>query len=202
MITSEDDSRSVTSSPRFRLLTVASSAGGISALAEVLGGLPSGFPVPVVVVQHLHPRHDTEIADVLGRQCTLPVKLAEPGEQTKPGTVYVAPPDRPLFIGSDGIFTLSENVHAMHPAADPLFVAAASAYGDSIIACVLTGLGADGAIGARAIKAHGGTVIVQDPESAEFRKMPDAALDATDVDFVLPLAEIATFASRLVTGRL
>jgi two-component system chemotaxis response regulator CheB len=200
MSTLVGDDEIETSSTRFRLLTIVSSAGGIAALVEVLGGLPADFPLPVVILQHLRPGHDSEIAEVLGRQCALAVKFAQPGEQATPGSVYVAPPDQPLFIGSDGTFTRSEAVHALHPAADPMWEAAAEAYGDSVIACVLTGMGADGAIGVRAIKAHGGTVIVQDPESAQFRKMPDAALEATAVDYVVPLAEIATVALRLVAG--
>lgn len=187
-------------SARFRLLMVVSSAGGISALAELLGGLPSDFPIPVVVVQHLRPGYDTEIAEVLGRRCALNAKLAELGERATPGTVYIAPPDQAMRIGPEGTFNRSEDAQDFHPAADPLFEAAAGAFGDSVIACVLTGMGADGALGVRAVKAHGGTVIVQDPESAEFRNMPDAALEASAVDFVLPLEEIATVALRLVAG--
>ena len=201
MVNSAHDPPTVTSATRFRLLIVVTSAGGISALIEVLGGLPSELSVPVVVVQHLHPGHDSEIDELLGRQSTLAVKFAEPGEQTKPGTVYIAPPNQALFIGPDGTFTRNEEEHTLHPAADPLFESAAEAFGDSVVACVLTGTGDDGAVGVRAIKAHGGTVIVQDPEFAEFRNMPDAALEAAAVDFILPLAEIATVASRLVAGR-
>lgn len=76
---------------RFDIVTIASSAGGIRALAQVLGGLPAGFPVPVLVVQHLDPRHETVIADVLGRRTVLRVKLAEANEQALPGTIYVGP---------------------------------------------------------------------------------------------------------------
>lgn len=184
------------------MLTVASSAGGITALIHLLGDLPPGLSVPVVVVQHLAPEHHTGIADVLGRHSGLPVKLAEDDERARPGTVYVAPPDRTLCIGSDETFTLVAASPTVHPAADPVFETAADTYGSLTIACVLTGAGSDGARGARAVKARGGTVIVQDPTSAEFSPMPGATLRATDVDFVLPLAEIAPVVSRLVeSGR-
>ena len=187
----------------FQLVTIASSAGGVRALTHLLARMPADLAVPVVIVQHLDPRHETVIADVLGRHSTMPVKLAEHEERAKPGTVYVAPPNRHLFIGADSVLTLADGelVHFVRPSADLLFEAAAGAYGSSTIGCVLTGSGRDGEMGVRAIKARGGTVIVQDPEHAEFRGMPDAALEAAAVDFVLPLDEIAPVVSRLVEGR-
>jgi two-component system, chemotaxis family, protein-glutamate methylesterase/glutaminase len=187
----------------FELVAIGSSAGGISALMRLLDGLPEDFPVPVIIVQHLDRRHETVIAEVLGRRSNLPVKLAEHEEKAKPGTVYIAPPNRHLFIGADKVLTLADTelVHFVRPSADLLLESAAGAYGGSTIACVLTGSGQDGAMGVRAIKARGGTVIVQDPASAEFRGMPDAAVEATAVDFVLPLDEIPPVICRLVEAR-
>jgi two-component system, chemotaxis family, protein-glutamate methylesterase/glutaminase len=184
----------------FQLVTVASSAGGVRALGQLLAGLPRDLPVPVVIVQHLDPRHQTVIAEVLGRRSEMPVKLAEHEEKAEPGTVYVAPPNRHLFIGSDSVLTLADGelVHFVRPSADLLFEAAAGAFGASTIGCVLTGSGGDGAMGVRAIKARGGTVIVEDPDLAEFQGMPEAALGAAAVDFVLPLDEIAPVVCRLV----
>jgi two-component system, chemotaxis family, protein-glutamate methylesterase/glutaminase len=196
------DSRAQSTGPSrpFQLLTVASSAGGVRALTQLLAGLPADFPVPVVIVQHLDPRHQTVIAEVLSRRCDMPVKLAEHEEKAEPGSVYIAPPNRHLFIGADSVLTLADGelVHFVRPSADLLFEAAAGAYGSLTIGCVLTGSGGDGAMGVRAIKARGGTVIVEDPDLAEFRGMPDAALAAAAVDFVLPLTEIAPVVRRLV----
>ena len=200
MTTPDNPVQNTESSRPFQLVTVASSAGGVRALAQLLTGLPGDLPVPVVIVQHLDPRHQTVIAEVLGRHCPMPVKLAEHEEQAKPGTVYVAPPNRHLFIGADSVLTLADGelVHFVRPSADLLFEAAAGAYGASTIGCVLTGSGGDGAMGVRAIKARGGTVIVEDPETAEFRGMPEAAVGAAAVDFVLLLEEIAPVVRRLV----
>lgn len=197
------DSSAGSSAEPYQILVIASSAGGVRALMQFLEGLPGGFAVPVVVVQHLDPRHETAIAEVLGRHTTLRVKLAEHEERAQPGTVYIAPPNRHLFIGSDSVLTLadSELVHFVRPSADLLFESAAGAYGGSAIACVLTGSGQDGAMGVRAIKSRHGTVIVQDPASAEFRGMPDSAIEAAAVDFVLPLDEIAPVICRLVEAR-
>jgi two-component system, chemotaxis family, protein-glutamate methylesterase/glutaminase len=184
----------------YQLVMIAASAGGIPALHVVLAGLPAGFSVPVLISQHMTPQHQTELDTVLERQSMLPVKLAEHGEEVKPGIVYVAPADQGLVVGPDGTFAPEDHGHRVHPAADPLFEAAAQTYGPAAIACVLTGFGEDGAKGAQAVKAHGGTVIVQDPESAQVRSMPDAALEASAADHVLPVDDIASMLCRLVEG--
>jgi len=183
------------------VVAVGASAGGIMALREVLGALPAAFPVPVLVVQHLAPRHDTIIAEVLGHRTALLVKLARHGERIKSGTVYVAPPDHHLLITEDGHVQLiiGELVHFVRPAVDQLFESVAKAYGPRALACVLSGTGRDGAQGAAAVKAAGGTVIVEDPESAQFKGMPEAAVRAGAIDHILPLAEIGP-ALRRLTG--
>src|SRR5215475_12541149 len=93
----------------YGVVAIAASAGGITALGRVLGGLPAGFPVPVMVVQHLDPRHKTVIAEVLGRRANMPVRLAREGEKAEAGTIYVAPPNRHLLVGIDGVLTLSSS---------------------------------------------------------------------------------------------
>jgi two-component system chemotaxis response regulator CheB len=191
------------SSPAYDVVAVASSAGGINALGRLLGGLPPDLPVPVLVVQHLDPRHETVIADVLQRRSRLHVGLAEDGEVAKPGFVYVAPPDRHLLVGADGVLSLSGSnlVHFVRPSADLLFESVAGAYGERAIACVLTGTGSDGAMGVTAVRSRGGTVIVQDPATAEFRGMPEAASATGEVHFLLPLEEIAPVVDGLVRQR-
>lgn len=187
----------------YGIVAIAASAGGITALGHVLSGLPPGFPVPVAIVQHLDPRHKTIIAEVLGRRAQLPVRLAEEGEQAKAGTIYVAPPNRHLLVEAEGVLMLtsSELVHFVRPSADLLFESVAGTYGPRAIACVLTGTGSDGAMGASAVKSRGGTVIAEDPELAEFKGMPEAVIAAGAVDFVLPLDEIATVICGLVRAR-
>ena len=184
----------------YGIVAIAASAGGITALGHVLGGLPPGFPVPVVVVQHLDPRHKTIIAEVLGRRAKLPVVLATDGERAQPGTIYVAPPNHHLLVEAEGVLVLSssELVHFLRPSADLLFESVAGAYGPQAIACVLTGTGSDGAMGASAVKSRGGTLIAEDPELAEFKGMPQAVIAAAAVDFILPLDEIAPVIRGLV----
>lgn len=194
------ESASNAASEPYGIVAVAASAGGVTALSRLLSGLPAGFPVPVVVVQHLDPRHKTIIAEVLGRRARLPVRLAEEGERAKAGVIYVAPPNHHLLVEADGVLMLSssELVHFLRPSADLLFESVAGTYGPRAIACVLTGTGSDGAMGASAVKSRGGTVIAEDPELAEFKGMPEAVIAAGAVDFVLPLDEIATVICGLV----
>lgn len=187
----------------YDIVAIAASAGGITALSTVLGQLPAGFPVPVVVVQHLDPRHETVISHVLGRRTQLPVTLAAADQRAEAGHIYVAPPNYHLLVGAGGILSLSssELVHFVRPSADLLFESVAGAYGPRSLACVLTGSGRDGAMGLSAIKSRGGTVIVEDPVTAQFKGMPEAAVAGSEVDFVLPLDEIGPVITRLVARR-
>jgi two-component system, chemotaxis family, protein-glutamate methylesterase/glutaminase len=185
--------------PAFAVLAVASSAGGISALRVLLGALSKDFPVPVLVVQHLDPRHETILPEVLARKTTLRVKLAEDGERIMAGVVYIAPPNRHLLIGAGEKLSLSETelVHFVRPSADLLFESVAAHFPDRAVAVVLTGSGTDGAMGVQAIKARNGTVIVQDPDDAEFTGMPRSAVETNTADFVLALDEIGPVVQRL-----
>ncbi|MFN5870950.1 MAG: chemotaxis protein CheB [Aphanizomenon sp.] len=184
--------------PDFDIVALAASAGGLTALIEVLSNLPINFRVPIVVVQHLDPRHPSLMAEILGRRTPLKVIQAKQGDKLIPGVVYIAPPNNHLLVNSDGTASLSQSemVHFLRPSADLLFESVAASYKERTIAVVLTGTGSDGAMGVEAIKKMGGTVIVQDDKSAEFAGMPSSAIKTGDVDFVLPLAEIS---SALVT---
>ena len=162
----------------FDIVAVAASAGGLSALSRMLSGLPTEFPAAVVVIQHLDPRHRSLMAEILGRRTALPVKEAEASDRLEHGSVYIAPPNKHLLVNTDGSLSLTETelVHFVRPSADLLFESVAASYQDRAIAVVLTGTGSDGAMGVRAIKKMGGTVIAQD-ETAEFFGMPQAAIE-------------------------
>jgi two-component system, chemotaxis family, protein-glutamate methylesterase/glutaminase len=184
----------------FDIVALAASAGGLTALSRVLAALPDGFPATLVVVQHLDPRHRSLMADILSRRTPLRVKQAEEGERVGQATVYIAPPNRHLLVNPDGTLSLTQSqlVHFLRPSADLLFESVAASYGERAIAVVLTGTGSDGAMGVKAIKKMGGTVIAQDEATAEFFGMPNAAIQSGSVDFVLPLEEIATALVTLV----
>ena len=186
----------------FDVVALAASAGGVQALARVLSGLPGHFPAAVVIVQHLDPRHRSLIADIFARRTPLKVKEAEEGDQLAPGTVFTAPPNRHLLVNRDGSLSLSQSelVHFVRPSADLLFESVAASYKDRAIGVVLSGTGHDGAMGVRAIKKMGGTVIVQDEKTSEFFGMPAGAIETGTADFVLPLDEIPQALVTLVMG--
>ena len=186
----------------FDIVAIASSAGGVTALSELLAELPSSFPSTILIVQHLSPNYVSHLAEILARKAQLPVKPAENGEKARPGTIYVAPPDQHLLISADRTLSLThtELVHFLRPSADVLFKSIAAAYGKRAIAVVLTGTGKDGAMGVKAIHQTGGKVIVQDPQTAEFNAMPKNAIATGSVDFILPLPEIAEKLIFLVTN--
>lgn len=178
--------------PGFSVVALAASAGGLQALSAVLTALPADFPLPILIVQHLDPRHRSLVGEILARRTPLSVRLAADGDRLLPGEVLIAPPDRHLLVNPDGTVALSraELVHFVRPSADLLFESAAGSYGPQVIAVVLSGTGSDGAAGVRAVKESGGTVIVQDERSAEFSGMPHAAMQTGPIDFVLPLEDI------------
>lgn len=190
-----------TPTPAYEIIAVAASAGGLTALSELLAPLPANFAATLVIVQHLDPRHRSLLADILSRRTRLKVKQAEEGEALQSATVYIAPPDRHLLITPSGTVSLtqSELVHFVRPSADLLFESVAASYKERAIAVVLTGTGSDGAMGVTAIKKTGGTVIVQDQASSEFFGMPGAAIQTGSADFILPLSEIAAALITLVS---
>jgi two-component system, chemotaxis family, protein-glutamate methylesterase/glutaminase len=194
---------SVDAADRYGVVAIASSAGGVQALTRVLGALPTAFPAPLVIVQHLDPRHETVLAEILDRRSTLRVMLAESGARMSIGTAYIAPPNRHLLVGAGGTLSLtdSERTHFVRPSADRLFQSVADTFGSRAIACVLTGTGRDGASGVRAVKAAGGTVVVEDPATAEFAGMPGAAVHTGAADMVVPLGEVAAQLCALMEAR-
>ena len=189
-------------SPGFDVVALAASAGGLNALTHVLGTLPREFPAAVVVLQHLDPRHRSLMADILSRRTALPVKEAAEGDRLQAGRAYVAPPNRHLLVNPDRTISLTQTelVHFLRPSADLLFESLAASFKERAIAVVLSGSGSDGAMGVKAIKRMGGTVIVQNAKNAEFSGMPEAAQATGLADFVLSLDEIAPALEKLCSA--
>jgi two-component system, chemotaxis family, protein-glutamate methylesterase/glutaminase len=174
---------------RYRAAIIAASAGGLGALSVVLGSLRPDFPLPIVIVQHIHPHHASQLASILSRRTGLAVKEAAQHDVLIAGNVYVAPPDfHAEFLGGSILLTHTPQVHFVRPSADRSFVSGARE--GRVIGVVLTGAGVDGADGVVAIKAAGGIVIAQDRVTAEHFGMPRAAIETGAVDYILPVGEI------------
>ncbi len=182
----------------FEIVVIGASHGGLLALQILLSDLSPEFPLPVVIVQHRKKDGDDGLCEYLKKRSRLPLIEPDDKEKVEPGRVYLAPRDYHLLI-EESIFALSTEspVAFARPSVDVLFESAADIYRDRIVGVILTGANRDGAKGLAKIKALGGLAVVQEPESAESRAMPDAAIAATPVDRILPLAEIAPFLNKL-----
>jgi two-component system chemotaxis response regulator CheB len=188
---------------QFAAVVIGSSAGGIKALSTVLESLPQSFPLPIIIVQHLHPNSNGYLVHILSAKCALTVKQAEEKEQIQGGVVYLAPPNYHLLLEEDRTFSLSleERVNFSRPSIDVLFESAVYAYRHQLIGIILTGANSDGSLGLKKIKQIGGYAIVQDPDTAEAEAMPRSAIKVTSVDKILPLEEIGDFLLHLVVNQ-
>jgi len=174
------------------MTVIGASLGGLKALQTLLHGLPPGFPMPLALVLHRHKDDDDLLPAALQKHSALPVTEVADKEPILSGHVYVAPANYHL-LAEPAHFSLStdEPVEYARPSIDVLFESAADAFGAKVIGVVLTGSSQDGARGAACIQRCGGTVIVQDPATAESPAMPAAALAATHTPFVLRIDQIA-----------
>jgi len=179
----------------YHLVVIGASWGGLTALGQVLSGLPDEVDLPIVIAQHRHPdSEEGTLAQLLNRQIDRPVVDADDKMAIEPRHVYIAPPNYHLLV-ERGSFALSvdERVRYARPSIDVLFESAADTYGDGVIGIILTGANDDGARGLARIKEVGGVALIQDPAEAMRRSMPDAAIAATAADAILPLEDIGPF---------
>ena len=189
------------SNPRSSTLPIAAlaigcSTGGPNALATLFEGIPRDLPVPMFIVQHMPPLFTKILADRLAAASGVPVMEAVHGAAVEPGCVYIAPGNYHLTVGLDGarlVTQLNQDApeNSCRPAVDVLFRSLAAFYQGAVLACVLTGMGRDGALGARDIVSAGGSVIVQSSDTCVVPSMPRAIVDAGLAELILPLGQLA-----------
>ncbi len=180
------------------IIVVGASAGGVEALVKLVGGLPHDLPAALFVVLHIPPTSASLLPRILSNAGPLPAMHPTDGEAIQHGRIYVAPPDYHLLVRRGLVRVVRgprENNH--RPAVDPLFRSAANAYGNRVIAVVLSGTLDDGAAGCVAVSRRGGVGVAQDPADALFSGMPRSAI-AVDTSHVLPASEIPSLLMRLV----
>ncbi|HUR61203.1 MAG TPA: chemotaxis protein CheB [Candidatus Thermoplasmatota archaeon] len=184
------------------VVALGASAGGLESLGRVLGGLPESFPASILVVLHLDPHHDSQVAPLLQNLTSLRVERARGGVSIQPGTVYVAPPDRHLELhGGKLRLTRAPRLNYSRPSVDRLFSSVAAANGRYAVGVILSGTGNDGSAGLAAIKEHGGLAVAEAASTARFAGMPEAAGRTGLVDAVLPVDQIPAFLVRALTRR-
>jgi two-component system, chemotaxis family, CheB/CheR fusion protein len=182
------------------LVVVGSSAGGIGALSGLVSSLPDDFDAPIVVAQHLDPKRESHLQEILARKSPLPVKSVAEHEPLQAGVIFVVPANRHVNVTDAEIELSSESISGQPmPSINLLMETAAGVFGENLIAIVLSGTGTDGTEGARTVSQAGGTVIIQDPETAEFGEMPRSLAPST-VDIVSSLERIGPVLKNLISG--
>lgn len=184
-----------------KVIVIASSTGGPSALEAVLSKLPASPLLPILIVQHMPESFTKHLAKRLQDACGVPCREAINGEPIRPGMIYVAPGDFHMRIfGSSNSKMIAldktEKVNSVRPAADILFVSAAEIYRNQCFGMILTGMGEDGLNGAKKIKEHGGGIMIQSRESCVIWGMPAAVEQFGCYDGVGDLEECAAMLSR------
>jgi two-component system, chemotaxis family, CheB/CheR fusion protein len=183
------------------LVVTGSSAGGIEALSTLVGTLTADFPAPIVIAQHLDPHQQSRLGEILRARSVLPVRVVETGEVLVPGTVYVVPSGHDVEINDGHVSVVHDGERRARPSVDRLFRTAAAAYGERLVAVILTGMGSDGVAGAREVKKTGGTVVIQEPSTASYPSMP-LALAPTLVDVVARVEDIGPVLRDLLERQL
>lgn len=179
---------------RKKLVAIGSSTGGIEAVESILMQLPKTFP-GIVLTQHIRQDFVSPFAKRINKLCRLVVVEAKEGDEITPGFVYVAPSDYHLTVKfhKDRFYCLLVNtppVNGHRPSVDVLFHSVAESAGPNSIGVLLTGMGVDGANGAKDIHEAGGIVIVQDEETSVVWGMPGAAVHLHAADYITPLPDI------------
>jgi two-component system CheB/CheR fusion protein len=175
----------------FPVVGLGASAGGLEACRKLLDALPAGNGIACILVQHLDPTHESMMVDLLAGHTSLTVRQVTDGMPIERDHLYVIPPGTYLSVG-DGALHLSEP-QARHGARLPfdfLLHSLAGEYGARTICVILSGTGADGSLGLKAVREEGGLIIAQDPDEASYDGMPRSAIMTGAVDLVLPVAKI------------
>ena len=178
-----------------QIIAIGSSTGGVEALSEVLTALPAGLP-GIAITQHIPPYFSRVFAERINGQSAMEVREAAEGDILQAGVALVAPGDYHMTLswaGNGFKVSLNQNapVHHCRPSVDVMFRSISQIAGVRVVSAILTGMGSDGAMGMKALKAIGAKTFAQDEESCVVYGMPKAAVELGVVDKILPLSKIA-----------
>ncbi len=178
---------------------IGASAGGLEAISQLLAGIPDDSGMAYVIIQHLDPTHKSALVEILARRTSLPIQEVTEDIKAEPNHIYVIPPGQYLSI-EGRVLKLSEpqDPRGSRMAIDYFLTSLAENACEFGIGVVLSGTGSDGTAGLQEIKHYGGLTVVQDPGEAEHTGMPQSAMDAVHVDYVIPAGEIGSQLKRYV----
>lgn len=183
---------------RFPIVGIGASAGGLRALQRFLGNLPEDTGMAFVVIVHLDPHHESQMAALLQACTAMPVRQVTRSLTAQPNHVYIIPPDKDLAM-AEGELRVSARAGVAHVRApiDLFFRTLAETHEVDAIGVILSGTGSDGSQGVRWIKERGGVTMAQEPVDAEYGGMPRSAIETGQVDVVLSAAELGAELARL-----
>ncbi|MDP5212421.1 chemotaxis response regulator protein-glutamate methylesterase [Pseudoalteromonas tunicata] len=192
------------SGKKYQLVAIGTSTGGPVALQNILTQLPQNFPHPILLIQHMPAAFTPAFASRLNSLCKIEVKEAQNGDLLRPGVAYLAPGGKQMLVegrGSGQKLRIYEDDNARvtyKPSVDITFASAAKSFGNSVLAIVLTGMGADGREGARMLKQAGSKIWAQDEKSCVVYGMPQAVANAGLSEASIALADVASRINREV----
>jgi two-component system, chemotaxis family, protein-glutamate methylesterase/glutaminase len=182
-----------------KIVVIGASAGGVETLQSFVRALPPDFAAAILIVLHVPAHTPSRLDEILERAGPLSACHPKDGEPILPGRIYVAPTDQHLMVEASCIrLTRGPKENRQRPAIDVLFRSAASQFGPNAIGIVMTGMLDDGTAGLWAIKDRGGVAIVQAPEEALYRSMPDSAIKHVSVDHSLRIADMPGILDKLL----
>lgn len=185
----------------FPIVGIGASAGGLEALRALLEGFPGACPMALIVVQHLDPNHESMMSQLIERYTAMPVQQVSGGEVVSPGQVYVIPPGNGLAIRAGRLeLQRFDEPRGLRRPIDDFLESLAADQGRMAAGVILSGTGADGSRGIRAIKEAGGLTLAQDPAEARYDGMPRAAAATGLVDFIRPARDILTLLTDWFRG--
>jgi len=205
MFTANKDKIKIRSSNLFPVVGIGASAGGLDAFKKLLKAIPENSGMAFILVQHLDPAHESILADLLQRVTTIPVQEITDNIQVVADHIYIIPSNK-LLTATDGLLKLSDRLPKSHRnmPIDIFFASLAEVHQSHAIGVVLSGTANDGTLGLKAIKDHGGITFAQEVQSAAYDGMPQSAIDANVVDYILSPEKIPgkllTLNNTLKTG--
>jgi two-component system CheB/CheR fusion protein len=185
----------------FPVVGLGASAGGLEAFTKLFTALPADSGMAFILIQHLDPTHESMMVALLGNHTSMKVLQATEGMKIERDHVYVIPPRVYLSI-QNGLLHLSvpRERHGARMPLDFFLSSLAEQYGERAVCAILSGTGADGSLGLKAVKEKGGLVIVQDPEGAAYDGMPRNAIRTGVVDLILPVEKIPGALKKYAKG--
>ena len=182
------EEKSISASNGLMVVGIGSSAGGLEALTLLIRGLPKSNNCAYIVAQHLSPKHNTMLVELLSRESVLRIKEVENNEELESDVFYITPPNKNVEINEHNQLILSapeKHSFLPKPSVNQLFISIAKYKKEKSVGIILSGTGSDGSQGMRAINSEGGITIVQEPSSAKYDGMPMAAINGSIVDILI-----------------